>query len=300
LFASLLAVRPAVAQSTPTAPLAPAAKPAAAKPAATPVFLWRVTSPTATVYLLGSVHVASKAMYPLDARIEQAFKSADTLVLETELNAAAQLQAATSLQQAGLYAPPDSLDKHLDPATWRKLEQAAATLGLPAQAVATMRPWLASLTITILKLQTLGYETQLGIDQHFHDAAGKRRVAALETIEEQVALFRDMSEATQIAALRQSLEQLKELPDQMRRAMELWRKGDAAAFDALLVAPTRKDYPELYRRLLVDRNRRITDAIERYLAGKGTVFVVVGSGHLVGADSIVGMLKARGRAPAQL
>jgi hypothetical protein len=259
-----------------------------------------VTSPTATVYLLGSVHVASKATYPLDARIEQAFKSADTLVLETELNAEAQLQAATSLQQAGLYTPPDSLDKHLDPATWQQLEQAAATLGFPVQAVGAMRPWLASLTITILELQTLGYETQLGIDQHFHDAAGTRRVAALETIAEQVALFRDMSEATQVAALRQSLQQLKELPDLMRRALELWRKGDTAAFDALLVAPTRKDFPELYRRLLVDRNRRITDAVEGYLAGNGTIFVVVGSGHLVGADSIVRMLKARGHAPAQL
>jgi uncharacterized protein YbaP (TraB family) len=86
----------------------------------------------------------------------------------------------------------------------------------------------------------------------------------------------------------------------MRRAMELWRKGDVAAFDALLIAPTRKDYPELYRRVLVERNRRMTDAVERYLAGKGTVFVVVGSGHLIGADGIVRMLKARGHAPGQL
>jgi uncharacterized protein YbaP (TraB family) len=300
LFAWLLAVRPTAAQSSPGTPVAPAAKPAAAKHAATPVFLWRVTSPTATVYLLGSVHVASKAMYPLDARIEQAFKSADTLVLETELDATAQLQAATALQQAGMYTPPDSLDKHLDPATWQKIERAATKLGLPVQAVAAMRPWLASLTLTILELQTLGYQAQLGIDQHFHDAAGKRRVAALETIEEQVRLFRDMSEATQLAALRQTLEQIEELPALMRRAMELWRKGDVAAFDALMIAPTRKDYPELYRRLLVDRNRGITDTIEGYLAGKGTVFVVVGSGHLVGADSIVRMLKGRGHAPTQL
>ena len=50
--------------------------------AAKPVFLWELRSPTATVYLLGSVHVASGDMYPLDARIERAFQKSETLVLE--------------------------------------------------------------------------------------------------------------------------------------------------------------------------------------------------------------------------
>lgn len=302
LCSALLATRPAAAQPVDAQP-APPVKPAVAAkpaPAAAPVFLWRIKSATATVYLLGSVHVASKAMYPLDARIEQAFSGADTLVLETKLDAAAQVQAATLMQQAGMYTPPDSLDKHLDAKTLQKLEQTVGSLGLPAQAVLVMRPWLASLTVTLLKLQTLGYQPELGIDRHFNEAAGKRRIAALETLEDQVALFRDLPEALQIAALRQSLEQVHELPDLMRRAIELWRKGDGPAFEALLVAPTRKEYPELYRRLLVDRNQRIADAVERYLAGKGTVFVVVGSGHLVGSDSIVRMLQTRGLAPVQL
>lgn len=297
LGASLLALRPSAAQHA-AAPAAAAANAAAGGTAR--AFLWQVKSKTATVYLLGSVHAASKDMYPLDARIQQAFAAADTLVLETKMDDATQVQVAGLMQQAGMYAPPDSLDKHVDAKTLEKLAQTVGALGLPAQAVLPMRPWLASLTVTILKLQTLGYQSELGIDRHFHDAAGKRRVAALETVEEQVAIFRDMPEATQIAALRQSLEQVEQLPDLMRRAIELWRKGDAEGFDALLIAPTRKEYPQLYRRLLVDRNVRIADAIERYLAGKETVFVVVGSGHLVGRDSIVRVLQSRGRAPAQL
>jgi len=284
--------------ATQTAPAANVAvRRASAK--APPLFLWQVKSATATVYLLGSVHVANKAMYPLDARIDQAFRSADTLVLETPMDASAQQQAAALLQGAGLYVPPDALDKHLDEQTMARLDAALRKLGLPLQAVVAMRPWLASLTITLMKLQTLGYEPALGIDQHYHAAAGKKRVAALETIEEQVAFFRDMPESAQIAALRQTLEQLDELPDLMRRATEAWRRGDIVTFEKLLIEPTRKEYPELYRRLLVERNRRMTAAIDRYLAGKGTTFVVIGGGHLVGADSIVRMLQAKGHEPKQ-
>jgi uncharacterized protein len=279
--------------ATQTAP-PPSAKPRSAPAKAAPLFLWQVKSATATVYLLGSVHVANEAMYPLDARIDEAFRSADTLVFETPMDASAQQRAAALLQGAGLYAPPDSLDKHLDEKTMTRLDTALRKLGLPLQAVVTMRPWLASLTLTLLKLQTLGYEPALGIDRHLHAAAGKKRVAALETIEQQVGLFRDMPDAAQIAALRQTLEQLEELPDLMRRATEAWRRGDTVAFEKLLIEPTRKEYPELYRRLLVERNRRMTATIDGYLTGKGTTFVVVGGGHLVGGDSVVRMLAARG------
>lgn len=41
------------------------------------VFMWKVDSPRATAYVLGTVHMMKKEMYPLDSRIENAFKKAD-------------------------------------------------------------------------------------------------------------------------------------------------------------------------------------------------------------------------------
>lgn len=294
LLWAALSSAPAAAQR----PVATSNPAQAAKP--TKALLWQVRSETATVYLLGSVHVASREMYPLDPRIQQAFAKSDALVLETPMDAAAQRRAAALMQQTGLYAPPDSLDNHLDANTLVQLEQALAALGLPKQAVLPMKPWLASMTLTMLKLQTLGYRTELGIDRHFHELAGDKQIGALETIEEQVALFGEMPEATQIGALKNALAQLHELDDLMKRTVAAWRRGDGEAIDALLIEPSRKRFPELHRRLLADRNRRIAQTIEGYLKGKGTTFVVVGSGHLVGKSSIVRLLEARGRKPQQL
>src|SRR5690349_22883151 len=64
-----------------------AAAQASAKPNGkrTQGLLYKVESTTATVYVLGSIHVADASLYPLDPRILSAFEQADTLVLETEL-----------------------------------------------------------------------------------------------------------------------------------------------------------------------------------------------------------------------
>lgn len=294
LLIALLLPAGSVAQDAKPKPSAKAAQ------AEKPVFLWEVRSPTATVYLLGSIHIASGDIYPLDARIERAFQAADTLVLETDLDDASQARAAGLLQQAGTYTPPDSLESHVDAATLAALSKSIAGMGLPVEAFFSMRPWMVSLTLTLARLQALGYRPDLGIDQHFRSAAGAKKVGSLETVDQQVALFRDMTEALQNATLRQTLEELGQLRDIMQRAFNAWRVGDAPGLEALLVAPTRKDFPELYRRLFVERNRRMADAVEAQLKGKGTIFVVVGSGHLVGSDSVLHLLQTRGHKTRQL
>lgn len=279
-----------------------AAQVAAAKSAdpRRPVFLWEVRSQSATVYLMGSIHVASGDAYPLDARIEHVFQAADTLVLETEMDESAQVRVAALMRKAGTYTPPDSLEHHIDAPTLARLSKSLSGMGLPLEAFMSMRPWMVSLTLTLARLQALGYRPELGIDQHFRSTAAGKKLLALETLDEQVALFRDMPESMQSAALRQSLDDLEDLHGLMQRAFEAWREGDASALEKLLVAPIRTAYPDLYRRLFVERNRRMADAVETYLKSKGTYFVVVGSGHLVGSDSVLHLLQSRGRKTRQL
>ncbi len=60
LIALAVAV-PALAQNAPP----PAAK-------AKKLLMWKATSPTATVYLLGSIHVGDASMYPMPAVVETA------------------------------------------------------------------------------------------------------------------------------------------------------------------------------------------------------------------------------------
>jgi len=50
----------------------------------------------------------------------------------------------------------------------------------------------------------------------------------------------------------------------------------------------------LYESLFYERNRKMADKIEKMLAGRGTYFVAVGAGHLVGRQGIIDILSRRG------
>lgn len=45
-------------------------------------FFRKVSSPSNAIYLLGSIHVGSKDMYPMPKEIEQAFERSTALVVE--------------------------------------------------------------------------------------------------------------------------------------------------------------------------------------------------------------------------
>jgi len=259
------------------------------------VFLWRIASPTVTVHLLGSVHVASQDIYPLDPRIESAFQRAQTLVLETSLDPAAQVQMGQKMAAAGIYPPGDSIDLHLDRETLGLLQQRLKTSGAPFTTLRSYRPWFVAVILVLDEMQRVGYHPQLGIDTYFAERARNgKRVVGLETIDEQIALFSGMSDALQEGMLKDALTKLDGLGALMAKAQSLWRTGDAKAIEELLVAPMRRDFPDVFRRLFVDRNRKMATAIEGYLKTTGEYFVVVGSGHLIGPEGILDLLQTKG------
>jgi len=276
--------------------------PAAAQnlPVQSKTFLWTTSSRTATVHLLGSVHMASPEVYPLDPRIESAFDQAEALVLEMTLDPAAQVQMAQTLASAGTYPAGDTIDLHLDREALDLLQQRLKKSAAPFNTMRSFRPWFAALVFTLDELRRLGYRADLGIDVYFAGKAkNRKRLLGLETGDEQVALFAGMTEAAQEQMLKEALTRLDGLGEYMRRALQAWRAGDARAVDELLVSPIRRDYPEMYQKIFAERNRKMAAAVEGYLKGAGVYFVVVGSGHLTGPDGILDLLRGKGYVPVQ-
>jgi uncharacterized protein YbaP (TraB family) len=271
----------------------------ASRPAKT--FLWTVTSPTATVHLLGSIHVASPDLYPLDPRIEAAFERSSVLVLELPVHPEARRAAAEQLRVAGTYPAGETLDAHLDPVLLERLQEHLRARAVPFAAARGLRPWLLATSILFDEMQRQGYHPALGIDRYFaaRAAADRKRVLALETIAEQVALLAGMSERAQEAMLRDALAGLDRLGEVLGEAVRRWRAGDADGVERLLIAPTRAQSPEVYQRLFAERNARMTAALEGYLRAAGERFVVVGCGHLVGQGGILDRLRVQGYRPVQ-
>lgn len=285
----------------PAAPLADLPPPRAAQTPVRPVLLWRAEAGSSVVHLLGSVHVARPELYPLDPRIETAFAESDALVLELSLDSGAQLEAAERMLEAGRLPAGVRLADVVEPATWELFQDKQKERGQGVFGLRGFHPWFVALTLTTQALEAAGFSAEHGIDEHFRVAAeGKKRVIALETVQEQLALFTGLSKETEETLLRQTLTELDQYGSELDAAFRAWSNGDSKALDELLIGPMRQTYPQLFEQLFTLRNRRMTDKVLGLMAERpGRYFVVVGAGHLIGSDGIVDLLRSRGIVAAQ-
>jgi len=265
-------------------------------------FLWRATSGTATVYVLGSVHFMKKDAYPLAGVIEDAFDRCDTLAVEADISnvSPAALQA---LRRAGFYGPDDSLGNHISAQTYAYVTEEGARLGLPSGALNRQRPWFLGITIASLELMRLGYDPNYGIDKHFLvRASGNKKIVELESLEYQIALFAGLPDGEQESFLLYTVKDLKSTSQQIGALMAAWGTGDSGRIESILTKPIENDdkLKTIYKKIMTDRNRNMMRKISTYLKSGGRVFVVVGAGHLVGDEGIIELLKKEGYTVDQL
>src|SRR6476646_6329514 len=65
--------------------------------------MWKATSPTATVHLVGSIHIGNNSMYPLPREVEAAFAGAKVLTVEINIKNVDQAKTLALVQQYGMY-----------------------------------------------------------------------------------------------------------------------------------------------------------------------------------------------------
>lgn len=264
-------------------------------------FLWRVKSNSVTVYILGSVHLLKKENYPLKPAIEFAFEQANKLVLEVDLNGPGQENLAQSLLKKGMSPDGKTLEESVTPETYQLAEKRAREMGIEIQAFSRLKPWLVALTISTAKLQSLGFDPNYGIDKYFSDKArkAKKETLGLETVEYQINLFDGMPSSVQEMLLRQTLKDLDVMEKEVTRIIRSWTTGDIETAEKILLESFR-EYPDIYQRLISDRNRMWLPQIEELLKGKEDCLVIVGAGHLVGQGGVIELLRARGYSVEQL
>ena len=280
-FAQTVAAAPA-ASATPQA--APGHGPA----------LWVVRDADSTIYLFGTVHVLRPTTAWGSARVDRAFDSASDIWFEIS-NPDDQAAIIPLVQQYGV-SPDRPLSSLLNESEYARLTAAAGTAGLPIAQLNVFRPWFAGLTLSLAPLVKAGYDPNSGVELILKaraDAAGKR-VHGFETIDQQVMLLANMSEADQLAFLRGALDTFDDATTDLDQLVEAWSTGDVGAIRRLGVDEVRDQGEGVYKALLADRNIGFATRIQHLLEGSGTAFVAVGGAHLAGPDSVQSVLESRG------
>ena len=263
--------------------------------------LWKVVSKDSTVYLLGSVHLLKSDVYPLSQAIEQAFRDSTKLVLEVNLDSLNSPDAQQMILSKALLPDGKTLNETLSQATYQALRQKVEALGLDIEALKRMKPWFLSLSLVVMKMQQLGYDAQHGVDRHFFDRARKtnKEVLGLETADFQINLLDSLPAKTQEESLLQTLKELDQFEREFEQVVHAWAAGHDKQLDNLLLESF-KEYPDVYAKLISERNQSWLPKIENHFQGRSKTLVVVGAAHLIGRDGVVELLRQKGYSVEQL
>jgi uncharacterized protein len=265
---------------------------------ATPA-LWQIKTPHATLYLFGSIHAMKKEVHWETPKIQDALAASSTLYLEiTELDPASVQAAQPEILQLGT-DPEHPLSTKITKPDIELLDAALKTMGLPGeQAFEPMQPWLAYLSISVLPMMRAGYDPSSGIDQALQKEAktADTPVKGLETLSQQLHYMADMAPALQVQMLHQALADLPKNTAEVNTLVSNWTHGDVEAIAKMGSDEMKTKYPELYQKLLIDRNQNFADQLTTLLKDPAakTTFVAIGAAHLAGPESVLAILEKRG------
>lgn len=255
--------------------------------------LWKVErGETPPSWIFGTIHTDDDRVVNLPEEVDHAFGQARAYLFEVDF---LEVGAGTGMARM-FYTDGRSLRDQLDDDTWRRARQAAAERGVPEQVAAMLKPWALA---TILALPET--ETTAILDFRLYQRAREKdaEVIALETADEQLAIFDDMPHDSQFAYLDTVLAYIDSngVDGLYERLIELYLERDLAGMMRMAEdhpsLPGRDEDASLMRRLVDDRNRIMVTRMRASL-DEGSAFIAVGALHLPGENGILRLLTEQG------
>lgn len=266
-------------------------------------FFWELKAGNASVYVLGTIHVADKSFFPLEENVLKAFDGADRLV--SEIGGMAEMQELVEALTAA-YLQSINTDPEKNLMKLLTKEELTFLYGIIGESgvrsLASFNPWVMNAALTQLLLAKAGLNAADGIDMYLLNRAGTKKIESLDTIEQQIAVLSYGSFEDQLIILKETLAEAKNIVTEVQTLRDLYIKNDRETLTAML-GHSLLQLPEAFSEekmqafvdvLLTNRNRIWAQKLEEYLRAGGTTFVFAGTAHFLGDNSVFKIMKRNG------
>ncbi len=276
-------------------------KPATAETEWNP-FVWKVSKEgVAPSYLLGTIHLPSKATLKLPPAAEEAFKKAEAVFCEIAFDSTAQQKVAAAISKA-----PKPLTEILPKDLAERCEKALQGIdsSLHLADFDGMETWALAIQLVILEDHFKNPDV-LPLDPRLYQMAQRagKSVGGLETVEEQTSAMSSSAD-DQVALLKATLDEMEDAAKAghpvSKPLLDAFLKGDLEALQAHF-EKTLNRYPTGLRaafekNLLTTRNHTLAARIVKQITGNASRshLFAIGSGHFVGAEGLPALLQKEG------
>lgn len=254
--------------------------------------LYQIQSPTASApsFLLGTIHSEDPRVLALPDPVRAAFAASPRFALEVVPDAEAILKSMITMT----YTDGRTLREVLPPDLYGRTAQALGNLGMTPNAFADFKPWAV---VTLLSLPPAQDGDFMDLILYRTAIGSGKEIKGLETMEEQLAIFDTMSEADQIALLKETLDARPQMTALFEDLIRAYLAQDLDALTARSERYLQDGDPRLaalFREAAVDsRNRRMAERLEPLLH-QGGWFVAIGALHLPGEAGVLHLLEKSG------
>lgn len=259
--------------------------------------LWKYADEDTTVYLFGTVHLLKPELEWKTSNLTQAFKAADTLVVEADVESPESLAAIQKLvTEYGAFSEGETLSSVLDKQEKAIVAEALTAAGIQMNDIESLKPWMVGLQLGILQMMEGGYDPQSGVEKVLlsDPNMANKKLNYLETAETQIKALSGASIDDQIQGLMATISTLELGNEYLDTLVDEWADGDVKGIGALMSNPVLYGSESAYDMLLTNRNESWVAPLKALLNEPGVKLVAVGAGHLAGPDSVIIMLEDEG------
>jgi len=253
--------------------------------------LWKIeTRGAPPSYLFGTFHSNDPRITRLPCPVERVFDGTGSYTMEVIMNGAGMVTMAKSM----FFSDGNTLRKVLGEPLYRDTVRAA---GLDPDtnpgSLDNMKPWAVMM---MLLGPREGSGLFLDMALQFRATRQGKSTYGLESMDEQIAVFNDLSLEDQVVLLKDAVQNARLSTAVMEELTQAYLKRDLVALQALQdkykPADTRVQ-DEMNRRLLVRRNHLMAERLQPRLR-EGNAFIAVGALHLPGNDGLLHLLSKAG------
>jgi len=260
---------------------------------AAPVF--KVSKNNSSIYIGGTFHILMPSDFPLQDAFYEAYKQADELYFETDIEATNSSPKFQAMMMDVMFLKNgESLASQLSASTFKALSEYLSSKGMSIEPFLKLTPTGAMLTMTIMEYQARGF-TLAGVDQHLFEKAkaDKKSIKWFESIEEQVAFIDSLDANDPDQLIAYMLESMDGLDAVVNNLHSAWKQGDMALLEKTGLTEF-EDFPDTYNTFIKDRNAKWMKTILPMFSDNNIEFILVGALHLPGKDGLLTQLRAKG------
>ena len=255
--------------------------------------LWMVTHEEAkdTSFVFGTMHLIQKEYFFFPDKLEEIIKATDLVVLEIgeEMNNPLKAMQLLRLEEGKSmfdFFNEAQKDSILD---WAEEEMGMSETAFEAS-FGKMKPFVIVSAASEKDMMANAESYEKTIMQIQKEA--KVKLEGLETLEEQMSIFDDLTDEEQAQMVMEAIKGDNESKKQLESMMRLYKRQNIDSLYTMIHAESDM-IADKESEFLSDRNKKWIPKMNDMMEGK-RVFFAVGAGHLGGKEGVLELLREKG------